>query len=41
MVAVAHKQFKEYTADTITNYLMHKEVIIDIKNIVENPTWRL
>ncbi len=41
VVAVAHKQFKEYSADTFTQLSHAKEVVIDIKNIVDNPTWRL
>jgi UDP-N-acetyl-D-glucosamine/UDP-N-acetyl-D-galactosamine dehydrogenase len=41
VVAVGHKQFKEYTAKTYSQLSNAKEVIIDIKNIVQNPTWRL
>jgi len=41
VVAVGHKQFKEYTAETYSQLSNAKEVIIDIKNIVQNPTWRL
>ena len=41
VVSVAHKKFKEYTAQTYSNLSKNKEVIIDIKNIVPNPTWRL
>ncbi|MCS5588420.1 MAG: nucleotide sugar dehydrogenase [Candidatus Thioglobus sp.] len=41
VVAVGHKQFKEYTADNYTQLSNGEEVIIDIKNIVDNPTWRL
>jgi UDP-N-acetyl-D-glucosamine/UDP-N-acetyl-D-galactosamine dehydrogenase len=41
VVAVAHKQFKEYTAETYSRLSNGKEVVIDIKNIVQNPTWRL
>jgi UDP-N-acetyl-D-glucosamine/UDP-N-acetyl-D-galactosamine dehydrogenase len=41
VVAVSHKQFKAYTEDDY-KLLSHGEgVIIDIKNIVNNPTWRL
>ncbi len=41
VVAVAHKQFKKYTAETYSQLSNGKEVVIDIKNIVPNPTWRL
>ena len=41
VVAVGHKQFKAYTADNYTQLSNGEEVIIDIKNIVGNPTWRL
>lgn len=41
VVAVGHKQFKEYTAKIYSQLSYGQEVIIDIKNIVDNPTWRL
>ena len=41
VVAVSHKQFKKYTPDDYSSLLSDKKVIIDIKNIVKNPTWRL
>ena len=41
VVAVAHKQFKEYTTETYSQLSTANEVVIDIKNIVPNPTWRL
>jgi UDP-N-acetyl-D-glucosamine/UDP-N-acetyl-D-galactosamine dehydrogenase len=41
VVAVAHKQFKKYTAETYSQLSNGKEVVIDIKNIVPNPTWKL
>jgi UDP-N-acetyl-D-galactosamine dehydrogenase len=41
VVAVAHKEFKKYTAETYLQLSNGKEVVIDIKNIVPNPTWRL
>jgi UDP-N-acetyl-D-glucosamine/UDP-N-acetyl-D-galactosamine dehydrogenase len=41
VVAVAHKQFKEYTAETYLQLSKDQEVVIDIKNIVPNPSWRL
>ena len=41
VVAVSHSQFKAYTKDEY-KLLSHGEgVIIDIKNIVDYPTWRL
>jgi len=41
VVAVAHQQFKEYTVDTYSQLSKDREVIIDVKNIVQSPTWRL
>lgn len=41
VVAVAHKQFKKYTTETYSELSNGKEVVIDIKNIVPNPIWRL
>jgi len=41
VVAVSHKQFKSYTDNDYSYLSSDKKVIIDIKNIVENPTWRL
>ncbi|MDA9804403.1 nucleotide sugar dehydrogenase [Gammaproteobacteria bacterium] len=41
VVAVSHKQFKSYTDNDYSYLSSDKRVIIDIKNIVENPTWRL
>ena len=41
VVAVAHSQFKEYTTEIYSQLSNAKEVVIDIKNIVPNPTWRL
>jgi UDP-N-acetyl-D-glucosamine/UDP-N-acetyl-D-galactosamine dehydrogenase len=41
VVAVGHKQFKAYTTENYSQLSNNKEVIIDIKNIVQNPTWRL
>jgi UDP-N-acetyl-D-glucosamine/UDP-N-acetyl-D-galactosamine dehydrogenase len=41
VVAVGHKQFKAYTAENYSQLSNNQEVIIDIKNIVPNPTWRL
>lgn len=41
IVTVSHKQFKAYTSDDYSRLSSDVEVIIDIKNIVENPTWKL
>ena len=41
VVAVAHKEFKRYSAQTYSKLSNAEEVIIDIKNIVPNPSWRL
>ena len=41
IVAVAHKQFELYTSNTFSNLLDEDKVVIDVKNIVDNPTWRL
>ncbi len=41
VVAVGHKQFKNYTADDYIKLSNNDQVIIDIKNIVANPSWRL
>jgi UDP-N-acetyl-D-glucosamine/UDP-N-acetyl-D-galactosamine dehydrogenase len=41
IVAVAHDHFKKYKANDYTKISNGIEVIIDIKNIVEKPTWRL
>ena len=41
VVAVAHKQFLEYKDETYTKLSNATKVVIDIKNIVPNPTWRL
>jgi UDP-N-acetyl-D-galactosamine dehydrogenase len=41
VVAVGHKQFKAYTSEIFSQLSRDKEVLIDIKNIVPNPTWRL
>ena len=41
VVAVSHKQFKAYTNDDYELLSSNKKVIIDIKNIVDDPTWRL
>lgn len=41
VVAVGHKQFKTYTTENYKQLSNGDQVIIDIKNIVDNPTWRL
>ena len=41
LVAVAHKQFKKYSSKKFSELSNGVEVIIDIKNIVKKPTWRL
>ncbi len=41
VVAVGHKQFKDYTEDNYSYLSDGDKVIIDVKNIVDNPTWRL
>ena len=41
VVAVAHKQFIELSQIDYENILNDTPVIIDIKGIVENPSWRL
>jgi UDP-N-acetyl-D-glucosamine/UDP-N-acetyl-D-galactosamine dehydrogenase len=41
VVAVGHKQFKDYTRNDY-NFLSNGDgIIIDVKNIVDKPTWRL
>ena len=41
VVAVGHKQFKDYTQDDYDFLSNGDGVIIDVKNIVSDPTWRL
>jgi UDP-N-acetyl-D-galactosamine dehydrogenase len=41
VVAVGHKQFKLYNSEDYQKLSNGDEVVIDIKNIVDNPTWRL
>lgn len=41
VVAVGHKQFKAYTSEDYSRLSSDIKVIIDIKNIVKDPTWRL
>ncbi len=41
LVAVSHKEFKKYTPTNFSQLSSGEEVIIDLKNIVKKPTWRL
>ena len=41
IVAVGHKQFRKLSSSEYESISTEKAVIIDIKGIVENPTWRL
>ncbi len=41
VVAVGHAQFKKLTASDYEKISNHKVIIIDVKGVVENPTWRL
>jgi len=41
VVAVAHKQFKKLNEEDFENISTSNKVLIDIKGIVTNPTWRL
>ena len=41
VVAVSHEQFKRYTNNDFKVLSNGESVVIDIKGIVDNPTWRL
>jgi UDP-N-acetyl-D-galactosamine dehydrogenase len=41
IVAVAHDKFKEITPEQYTGLSDGEPIIIDVKGIVEDPTWRL
>lgn len=41
IVAVAHKDFKDITTSQYSSMSNGKPIIIDVKGIVEEPTWRL
>ena len=41
VVAVGHDKFKEITTEQYESMSNNKPIIIDVKGIVENPTWRL
>ena len=41
IVAVGHKEFKMLERSKLEQVSTGEPVLIDIKGIVENPTWRL
>ena len=41
IVAVAHKEFKDITTSQYSSMSNGKPIVIDVKGIVEEPTWRL
>ena len=41
LVNVCHKKFKAYTTNDYEQLSNGEKVIIDIKNIVDKPAWRL
>ena len=41
ILAVAHHQFKALNRDAYENISTDEAVLIDVKGIIENPTWRL
>ena len=41
IVAVEHKQFKKYTTNDYKRLSQGTQVVMDIKNIVPQLTWRL
>ena len=41
VVAVGHEKFKEITTEQYESMSNGEPIIIDVKGIVENPTWRL
>jgi len=41
ILAVAHQQFKDLRRDAYENISREEAVLIDVKGIIENPTWRL
>jgi UDP-N-acetyl-D-galactosamine dehydrogenase len=41
IVAVGHKEFKVISRSDLENISAGEAVLVDIKGIVENPTWRL
>jgi len=41
VVAVGHEQFKKYTTEDYKRLSQDSQVVMDVKNIVSKPTWRL
>ena len=41
ILAVSHNQFKNITRQEYENLSTENEILIDIKGIIDNPTWRL
>ena len=41
VVAVGHRQFKKYTSNDYSALSNGASIVFDVKNIVENPVWRL
>jgi len=41
VVAVGHNQFKDYSTKQYQNLCNDHSIVIDVKNIVDEPTWRL
>jgi UDP-N-acetyl-D-galactosamine dehydrogenase len=41
IAAVGHSQFKEWTQSDYEKISSEEPIIIDVKNVVPNPTWRL
>jgi len=41
VIAVGHKQFKAYTDKDYLKLSNNKKVLLDVKNIVQNSTWKL
>jgi len=41
IVAVGHDKFKELSREEFNSMCNDRPIIIDVKNIVQNPTWRL
>ncbi|MDG2297240.1 MAG: nucleotide sugar dehydrogenase [Gammaproteobacteria bacterium] len=41
VVAVGHEQFKAYTNNDYSRLSNGESVLIDVKNVIKNPTWRL
>jgi UDP-N-acetyl-D-glucosamine/UDP-N-acetyl-D-galactosamine dehydrogenase len=41
IVSVGHRQFKAYSDNDYEQLSNSEKIVMDVKNIVENPTWRL